>query len=163
MEILFIQTGGTIDKLYAEKSGVYNFDIQEPAIKRILERIEPNFEYKIISLLKKDSLDITAEDRERIYLECFNSKENKIIISHGTDTIVKTAEVLSKIKDKSIILFGSKKPEKFKDSDAEFNFGTAIGAINILDKGIFIAMNGRIYSWDKCEKDPNTANFISKD
>ncbi len=162
MKITFIQTGGTIDKDYAQKAKTYNFEISEPAIKRILEKANPNFEYEIISILKKDSLDITEEERERIYNTCKTARNDKIIITHGTDTMVETAKKLSNIKDKIIILVGASKPEKFYDSDASFNAGTAIGAINVLEKGVYIAMNGRVYNWDMCKKQQETAQFIDK-
>ena len=152
MDIDFICTGGTIDKDYAPSAGTYNFEIAEPAIKRVIERTNPNFKYYFNSILKKDSLDLTDEDRETIYAACKNSKSKKIVISHGTDTMVKTAEKLSSIEDKVIILFGSAKPERFYDTDAYFNAGIAIGAVNVLNKGVYVAMQGRIYEWNKCKK-----------
>lgn len=145
MKIKIFATGGTIDKDYASKAGTYNFEISEPAAKRILDNVNLNFEFSITSVLKKDSLDFTDEDRQRIYDACINEANNKIIITHGTDTIVETAKKLSIIKDKVIVLVGASKPAKFLDSDASFNIGTAFGAINILDNGIYIAMNGRIF------------------
>lgn len=162
MKILIIQTGGTIDKEYAEKAGVFNFEINEPAVKRVLERINPNFEYEILSVLKKDSLDMTDADRAIVLKSCIDAKEEKILITHGTDTMVKTAELLNTIKDKTIVITGSKKPEKFQESDAQFNIGAAIGALNLLKPGVYIIMNGKVYDWDKCIKDPRTANFIDK-
>lgn len=160
MEITFIQTGGTIDKDYAQKAKVYNFEISEPAVKRMLRRFNPNFRYKVISVLRKDSMDITKEDREKIYAVCKNAKNDRIIITHGTDTMVETAKRLRSIRDKTIVLVGASKPEKFYDSDAPFNLGTAIGAINVLNKGVYIAMNGRIYTPHKCKKQEETGRFI---
>ena len=144
MKILFIQTGGTIDKSYPKRKG-YAFEIDEPAVKKILEKIVPRFEYEIVSLLKKDSTDIDARDREKIYQYCKNSLHDKIIITHGTDTIKNTAAKLSSITDKTIILTGAFQPHKFSESDAEFNLGTAIGAINVLKEGVYVALNGVIY------------------
>jgi len=160
MKILFIQTGGTIDKIYPKIKG-YAFEIDEPAIKNILERIEPCFEYEIIPLMKKDSSDIDEDDREKIFQYCKKSKYDKIIITHGTDTMVETARKLSSIKDKAMILTGAFQPEAFKQSDAEFNLGTAIGAINVIDYGVYIAMNGRVYRWDHCKRD-RQARFVEK-
>lgn len=148
MKITFICTGGTIDKDYASSAGTYNFEISEPAVNRILRTINLNFEYEVKSVLKKDSLDMTEEDRQIIYNVCKEVENNKIIITHGTDTMVKTAEKLDPLKDKVIILVGAAKPERFHDSDAAFNIGTALGAINILNKGIYIAMNGEIFEWN---------------
>ena len=162
MKIVFIQTGGTIDKDYPKLTKGYAFEIGEPAVKRILEKVNPNFEFEIISVLKKDSLDITEEDREKIYQACQKTNSDKIIITHGTDTMIETAKKLSGIKDKIIILTGAMRPEKFKDSDADFNLGTAIGALNVLEKGVYIAMNGRIYSWDKVKRNLENGQFIEK-
>ena len=162
MHVEFICTGGTIDKDYASSAGTHNFDIGNPAFDRMLKSINLNFDYAINSILKKDSLDLTDEDRNLIYYACIKSKYEKIIISHGTDTMIKTANRLSAIKNKVIILFGAAKPEKFYDSDARFNLGVAIGAINLLDNGLYIAMNGRVYNWDKCEKRTADGMFIEK-
>lgn len=160
MNIKFICTGGTIDKDYASKAGTYNFEMADPAVERILRSYNLNFSYSIDSILKKDSLDLTDEDRELIYHACNNSKCKKIIITHGTDTMVKTANRLSSIEDKVILLFGAAKPEKFYDSDARFNLGIAIGAVNVLNNGIYIVMNGRVYDWDKCEKRKEDGVFV---
>jgi len=150
MKIIFIQTGGTIDKDYPKTKKGYAFEISEPATKRILEKLNPNFEYEIISVLKKDSLDITESDRNKILEECKKLKENKIIITHGTDTMIETAKKLSLIKDKVIILTGSMRPERFSNSDAPINLGIAIGAISILNNGVYIAMHGKVIAWGKC-------------
>jgi L-asparaginase len=159
MKILFIQTGGTIDKDYPKITKGYAFEINEPAVKRILEKVKPEFDYEILTLMKKDSLEITDIDRENILECCINSKTDKIIITHGTDTIIETAKYLSKIKSKLIILTGAVKPERFKDSDAEFNLGTAIGAVNLLNNGVFIAMNGNVISLGKAKRDELTGKF----
>jgi L-asparaginase len=160
MKITFIQTGGTIDKDYPKTIGGYAFEISEPAVKRILEKLNPSFEYEIISLFKKDSQDITEEDREKIYKTCKELENDRIIITHGTDTLIETAEELRDIKEKVIILTGAFKPEKFTDSDAHINVGVAIGAVNVLNDGVYITMNGRIYPWDKVKRDPKTGKFI---
>lgn len=160
--ILFIQTGGTIDKDYPQVVNSYGFEITTPAVKRILHYVYPGFRYQIVELLKKDSLDLTSKDREMILQTCLNAANKKIIITHGTDTMIKTAQRLSKIKNKIIILTGSLLPEKFTNSDAAFNIGTAVGAINILSCGVYIAMSGKIFPWQKCQKSAKTAHFIRK-
>jgi L-asparaginase len=162
MKIAFIQTGGTIDKDYPRATGGYAFEIGEPAVKRILQRINPNFDFEIISILKKDSLDITEEDRKKIYDACEKTEANRIVITHGTDTMIETAEKLSSIKGKVIVLTGAMKPEKFIDSDASFNVGMAVGAINVLRNGVYIAMNGRIYPWNKAKRNSQTGQFSEK-
>lgn len=160
MKITFIQTGGTIDKDYPKTTKGYAFEIAEPAVKRILQKINPNFDFEIIAVLKKDSLDINEEDRKKIYEACLKASNNKIIITHGTDTMIETAKKLSAIKNKVIILTGAMKPEKFSNSDASFNVGVAVGAINVLDNGVFIAMNGRIYPADKCKRNLESGQLI---
>lgn len=159
MKITFIQTGGTIDKDYPKHIKGYAFEIGESAVKRILEKINPNFEYEIISLLKKDSQDITDEDRVKICEKCKQIENDKIIISHGTDTLIETAKYLFDVKNKLIILTGAMKPEKFSDSDAMFQIGSAIGALNCLENGIYIAMNGNIFPADKLKRNMKTGQF----
>jgi L-asparaginase len=159
MKIVFIQTGGTIDKDYPRKDRGYAFEIGKPAVERIMQKVHPDFDYKVISILKKDSLDITDNDRDKIHKACMEADSKRLLITHGTDTMIETARKLNAIKNKVIILTGAMKPEKFSDSDAAFNVGTAIGALNVLDKGIYIAMNGRIYHWNKVKRDKETGQF----
>ena len=160
MKILFIQTGGTIDKDYPKITKGYAFEIGEPAINKILARIKPAFDFEIISLLEKDSQEITDNDRKIILDECLKADFDKIIITHGTDTMIETAKYLSPIKNKTIILTGAMKPERFKDSDADFNVGTAIGAIENIPNGVFIAMNGIVIPADKTKRDYETGKFF---
>jgi L-asparaginase len=100
MKIVFIQAGGTIDKDYPRTTKGYAFEIAEPAVKRVLQKINPNFDFETISVLKKDSLDITEQDRRKIRDTCQKSGGDKIIITHGTDTMIETAKKLSNIKNK---------------------------------------------------------------
>lgn len=160
MKITFIQTGGTIDKDYPSPTKGYAFVISEPAVKRILKKLNPSFDYEILSVCRKDSFDITDKDREKIYQTCKELKNDKIIITHGTDTMIETAKKLSNIKDKVIILTGSMRPERFLDSDAPINIGVAIGAINVLKDGIYIAMHGSVFKWNRVKRHPGTGQFI---
>lgn len=160
MKIVFIQTGGTIDKEYPRTTKGYAFEIGTPAVQRILEKINPAFEYEILSALKKDSLDITEDDRKGLLKICSEVPSDKIIITHGTDTMIETARVLNKIKEKTIILTGAMRPEKFSDSDAMFNIGVAIAGAQILSSGIYVAMNGNVYPHNKVKRDIETGQFI---
>jgi L-asparaginase len=162
MKILFMQTGGTIDKDYPKTKNGYAFEISQPAVKRILEKLNPSFDYDIVSVLKKDSLDITEEDREKILKSCQKSSADKIIITHGTDTMLETAKKLSVVKDKTIIITGSMRPEMFSNSDAPINVGVAIGALNVLENGIYLAMHGKVLLWSKCKRNLKTGQFIEK-
>jgi len=150
MKIYFIQAGGSIDKEYmpTDNNHGYNFTIGEPAVKSVLSKVDPDFKFEIIPIVKKDSLDMNDDDRQEIYDECQSIEGDRIIITHGTDRFLKTAKKLSTIKDKVIVLTGARRPEKFNDSDAMFNIGVAIGAVNYLKKGIYIAMGGVVYPWN---------------
>ena len=161
MKLLFIQTGGTIDKDYPKTKKGYAFEIAEPAVKRVLEKANPVFEFEIKTVLKKDSLDITTADREKIMLACKESKIEKIIITHGTDTMIETAKKLSKLTDKTIIITGAMRPERFANSDAAFNLGVAIGAIQTLKEGVYITMHGQVYAWNKVKRSAQ-GQFILK-
>lgn len=153
MRIKVFTAGGTIDKIYSEGRGTLNFSFGKQAIREISEStIRLNLEYSIERLLAKDSLEMDEIDRELIKRACLGSVADKILITHGTDTMIDTARVLSDILDKVIVLTGASQPYRFRESDAEFNIGVAFGALNVLDKGVYIAMNGRVYPWDKCEK-----------
>ncbi len=160
MEITFIQTGGTIDKDYPIRAGSYAFEIGSPAVGKILKIIRPNFRFKIISLLKKDSLDLSDSDRQLIYEMTKSLPTKRIVITHGTDTMIQTAKKLSTISGKTIVLTGALLPETFKKSDAMFNVGMAVGAIDYLKPGVYVAMSGRIYPWQRCKKSLKTAKFI---
>ncbi|MBU2579193.1 asparaginase [Patescibacteria group bacterium] len=160
MKISFIQTGGTIDKDYPKTTKGYAFEITTPAIERILKNVNPTFEIEIFSAFKKDSTEITDIDREYLYKICNELKNDKIVITHGTDTMLETAEKLDAIKNKTIIITGAMRPEKFSDSDASFNIGMAIGAITILNPGVYIAMHGRVLFWKNCDRNLETGQFI---
>lgn len=146
MKIIFIQTGGTIDKDYpqGETNHGYEFKIGEPAVATILKKAKPNFEFKILPLLKKDSLDITEQDRKDIFNKVQSLSEDKIVITHGTDTIESTAEALTGVEGKTIVLTGSMLPEKFYESEADFNLGMAIACAQILPVGVYVVLNGNV-------------------
>lgn len=164
MKILFLQTGGSIDKDYptGEDNDGYNFVITNPAYERILSYVKPSFEYEFQTVLQKDSLDITEEERKSILQACQDSPANRIIITHGTDTMLKTAGLLGQIKNKTIILTGAMTPELFKNTDADFNLGTAIGGMYVLSLGVYVAMNGLVLPWDKITFDRKTRRFVEK-
>jgi L-asparaginase len=159
VNILFIQTGGSIDKNYPKVTKSYAFEITKPAVATILSNARAGFSYKIIELLKKDSQDMTDSDRKLIYETCKKAKQNKIVITHGTDTMVETAKLLSKLTNKTIVLTGSIVPEKFKDSDADFNVGSAVGALSALPHGTYIAMHGRVVPYSKAVRELKTGQF----
>lgn len=162
MNILFLQTGGTIDKDYPKTSKGWAFEIHEPAVKRILKKLNPSFNFNIQSILKKDSLEINENDRNLILKVCKESKENKIIITHGTDTIGETAQFLSVIKNKTIILTGSMRPERFSNSDADLNIGISIGGIQSIKNGVYVALHGLIIPYDQLSRNIETGQYYIK-
>ena len=145
MKITFIQTGGTIDKDYPHTTKGWAFEFGEPATNRILEKLNPSFEYKVITAFQKDSLEITEADREKLANLIKEQEGDKFIITHGTDTMPETAQVLSGLNGKTIVLTGSMTPARFEASDAEFNIGCAVGALQSRSPGVYIAMNGRVF------------------
>ncbi len=144
MTILFVQTGGTIDKDYPENDDNhgYAFSVGDAAFLHILERADPDFSYKKMTVLKKDSLDLTDQDRADIRQALIDVQEERIVVTHGTDTIQKTAAEIADIKGKTIVLTGARLPEKFYDSEADFNLGMAVAGAQTLPHGIYIALYG---------------------
>ncbi len=160
LKITFIQTGGTIDKDYPKTRNGWAFEIGDPAIQRILEKINPTFTYEIITAFKKDSLEIDSSDRNHLLALIQKQSSTIFIITHGTDTLIKTGKFLEKnLNEKLVILTGALRPERFTNSDAALNIGTAIGAANILSKGIYIAMNGLIQTANSAKRDKKTDSF----
>jgi L-asparaginase len=152
-QLLIVTTGGTIDKTYFDDKSDYQ--VGEPQIGRILEELGVAFRFSAIPLIRKDSLHITPQDRELIRATITAQTAKHVLLTHGTDTMVETAKVLGSIKDKTIVLTGALNPARFRGSDAEFNIGTAVGAVQSLPPGVYIAMNGRI--WDPLKVRKNVA------
>jgi len=150
MKIKFFAIGGTIDKVYFDKKSTYK--VGEPGVYEILQDANVTFEYECESIIQKDSLDMTKKDRKQVFNKIKADSNRHIIVTHGTDTMVQTAKSLQSIKDKVIVLTGSMQPARFKASDAEFNIGVAVAAVQALPCGVYIAMNGRIFDPDKVKK-----------
>lgn len=144
MKIKILTTGGTIDKLYFDAKSRY--EVGDPQIGGILHSLEVAFEFEVESVLRKDSLDVTDEDRESIAAVIAAADESRFVVTHGTDTMVETARVLQRLDGKVIVLTGALNPARFIGSDAVFNIGTAVAAVQTMPPGVYIAMNGRV--WD---------------
>ncbi len=145
MKILFIQTGGTIDKYYPVLPNTYGFEIGNPAFSRILKNAMVEMDFEILPLFKKDSQDLNIENLMELKKTCSEADEfEKIIITHGTDTIMNTAKFLSSISNKTIVLTGAYQPEYIKNSDADFNIGMAVGVAKMAQNGIYIVLKGKI-------------------
>jgi L-asparaginase len=152
-ELLVVTTGGTIDKVYFDDKS--DFQVGEPQIGRILQELGVAFRFTVIPIIRKDSLHITEADRELLRATVAAQPARHVLVTHGTDTMVETAKVLSSLRDKVIVLTGALNPARFRGSDAEFNIGTAVGAVQSLAPGVYIAMNGRI--WDPLKVRKNLA------
>jgi L-asparaginase len=152
-QLLIVTTGGTIDKIYFDDKSDYQ--IGDPQIGRILEELGVGFRFSVIPIIRKDSLHINEADRELIRATIAAQAARHVLVTHGTDTMIETAKVLAQIPDKTIVLTGALNPARFRGSDAEFNIGTAVGAVQSLPQGVYIAMNGRI--WDPLRVRKNVA------
>lgn len=160
-ELLVVTTGGTIDKVYFDDKSDYQ--IGEPQIGRILQELGVAFRFSVIPILRKDSLHITAEDRELLRATIAAQPARHVLVTHGTDTMVETAKVLASLDDKTIVLTGALNPARFRGSDAEFNVGTAVGAVQSKPPGVYIAMNGRIWNPMNVRKNVAANRFEAAD
>jgi L-asparaginase len=138
-----VTTGGTIDKIYFDE--ISQFEVGESQVKHILTDGLVNFDYDILSMFQKDSLELTDEDRHKLKEYIESDDAERYVISHGTDTMVETAEVLTSISGKTIVLTGALSPARFKTSDAVFNVGMAVAAVQALGPGVYLAMNGKLF------------------
>ncbi len=152
-QLLIVTTGGTIDKVYFDDKS--DFQVGDPQIGRILDELGVAFRFSVIPILRKDSLHITEADRELLRATIAAQPARHVLVTHGTDSMVETAKVLASISDKTILLTGALNPARFRGSDADFNIGTAVGAVQCLPPGVYIAMNGRI--WDPMKVRKNVA------
>ena len=157
-KITILVTGGTFDKEYNEISGKLYFN--ESNIKEMLELGRCKIPVSIKNLMLKDSLDMVDIDRKLILDACIQTKIKKIVITHGTDTMTKTAKLLAQnIKNKTIVFTGAMIPYKFGASDGLFNLGSALTAAQTLESGVYIAINGNIFKWDEVTKNRKKGVF----
>lgn len=157
MKIAIVTTGGTIDKIYFDAKSHY--EVGESEAPRILAESQVDVEREVVNVLHKDSLDITDEDRAMIRRVVEARPEKHILITHGTDTMVETASVLAGMPGKVIVLTGSLTPARFRETDAPFNLGMAVAALQTLRDGVWIAMNGRIFAADRVRKNRERNRF----
>lgn len=156
-ELLIVTTGGTIDKIYFDDKSDYQ--IGDPQIGGILKELGVAFRFTVIPLLRKDSLHLSNDDRELLRAAIAAQPARHVLVTHGTDTMVETAKVLASIEGKTIVLTGALNPARFRGSDAEFNIGCAVGAVQTLPPGVYIAMNGRIWDPRKVRKNVAANRF----
>lgn len=155
--ILILTTGGTIDKIYFDATSDY--EVGESVIPALLRESGVSLECRLVSLMRKDSLELTDDDRSKIRTACAEAEECHIVITHGTDTMTRTAEALMEINGKTIVLTGSLAPARFRETDAVFNIGFALAAAQSKSSGVYIAMNGRIFEAGKVVKNLETRRF----
>jgi len=150
MFIRFITTGGTIDKIYFD--ALSQFEVGDSQIKHILTEGLVQFDYDVVSLLQKDSLDMTDEDRQALRDTIAKDDAQHFIVTHGTDTMPETAEVLAGLDGKTIVLTGALTPARFKSTDAIFNVGMAVAAVQTAAPGVYIAMSGQVFTAGEVRK-----------
>ena len=160
-ELLIVTTGGTIDKVYFDDKS--DFQVGDPQIGRILEELGVAFRFRVIGIMRKDSLHICEEDRALIRAAIAAQPQRHVLITHGTDTMVDTARALGDLADRTIVLTGALNPARFRGSDAEFNIGTAVGAVQSLPPGVYIAMNGRVWDPSRVRKNVAANRFEAAD
>ena len=158
MSLRIFITGGTFDKEYNELDGKLFF--KDTHLPEMLKLGRCKVPVEIRTLMLVDSLEMTDADRQIIVEQCRKCKEERIVITHGTDTMEETARMLGQsITEKTIILTGAMVPYKFGSSDGLFNLGSAFAFAETLPHGVYIAMNGRFFIWDNVKKNKKTGEF----
>ena len=158
-DLQIFTTGGTIDKVYFD--ALSEFQVGASPLDAILSEANVSLDYALTSLMKKDSLELTDVDRDIIRDAVTGCEANNILITHGTDTMAKTAEALQEIGDKTVVLTGAMQPARLRSTDAIFNVGFAIAAARMRAPGVYIAMNGRVFEAGKVRKDRGAGQFVA--
>ncbi|XP_046575213.1 uncharacterized protein LOC124283227 [Haliotis rubra] len=163
-DLLLIQTGGTIDKDYPKRKGGYAFEIGDSAVEKIMRTFSPRSSWSFRTVCRKDSQDITQEDRGSILDVCRDSPSTRILITHGTDTLIETAQFIGSHRlKKVIVLMGAFLPYAFKGSDAEFNVGFAVGCLQCLAKpGVYVTMGSQVFDCNEVCRDDVSEEFVKK-
>ena len=157
VQLQVFSCGGTIDKVYFDAKSEY--EVGEPQILAIFQEANVTFRYSIQQLMRKDSLEMTDEDRQLVRKAVEECPANRVLLTHGTDMMPETARALIGIPEKTIVLTGSMTPARFQMSDAEFNIGCAVGALMSLPAGVYIAMNGCVFPADRVRKNRTQSRF----
>lgn len=159
MKIKIITTGGTFDKVYFDALNEFRFG--QPAVGALLDESNVSFAYRIESLMQKDSLEMIDDDRRLIRGAVERTEESRVLIIHGTDTMIDCAQYLAGITGKTVVLFGAMQPARMRHSDALFNLGFAAAAVQLLPQGIYLAMNGRVFDPHQVAKNREQGRFVS--
>lgn len=160
-EILLLTTGGTIDKLYFDALSEYQ--IGDSVVGRVLATARVAQPFRVVELMRKDSLELTDGDRAAIVQAVRDAPNTRIVITHGTDTMADTAAAIGRAiaagEGKTVVLVGALAPARFAESDAPFNLGMAVAAVQTAAPGVWIAMNGTIFPGDKVRKNRAANTF----
>ncbi|HMT46991.1 MAG: hypothetical protein RL702_1235 [Pseudomonadota bacterium] len=158
--ILVLTTGGTIDKNYFDALSEYR--IVDSGIPALLEEARVAVPFRVVELMRKDSLDLTEADRALIAAAARQAPEGRIVITHGTDTMTETAQVLAaEVPGKTMVLTGALSPARFAETDAPFNLGMAFAAAQTCPAGVWIAMSGQVFDGLKVRKDREAGKFVA--
>jgi len=157
MFIRFITTGGTIDKIYFD--AVSRFEVGDTQIDHILQEGLVAFDYDVKPLFRKDSLEMTADDRQQLREFIENDDARHYVITHGTDTMTDTASAIEGIEGRSIVLTGALSPARFRTTDAVFNVGMAVAAVQLVQPGVYIAMSGQVFPAGQVRKNRDANRF----
>jgi len=158
--IVIVTTGGTIDKVYFDAKS--EFEVGDSVVERLLAQAHVRQPYEIVPLMRKDSLELDDADRAAIRDAIAGRPEQRVVITHGTDTMTDTAAALSGLDGKTIVLTGALAPARFAESDAVFNVGMAFGAVQSLPAGTFICMNGQVFDASQVVKDRSRNAFVRR-
>ncbi len=162
MEIKILVTGGTFDKEYDEITGKLEF--KDTHLPEMLKTARSRLHIQVRNIMMVDSLEMSDVDRNIIFEICKRSEAERLVITHGTDTMEITARLLGeKISDKTIVLTGAMVPYAFGSSDGFFNLGSALSFVQTLPRGVYIAMNGRCFTWDNVRKNKELGGFETLD
>ena len=157
MYIRFITTGGTIDKVYFDDLSQY--EVGESHVEHMLKDGLVQFDYDVVPLLQKDSLEMAAEDRKKLREFIEKDDASHYVVTHGTDTMPDTAEALQGLDGKTIVLTGALSPARFRSTDADFNVGMAVAAVQVAAPGVYIAMSGQVFEAGKVRKNREANRF----
>ena len=144
MFIRFITTGGTIDKIYFDE--LSQFEVGDSQVRHVLTEALVGFDYDVVPMMQKDSLELTDADRQQLQDFVASDDAERYVITHGTDTMPQTADALADLTDKTIVLTGALSPARFRSTDAVFNVGMAVAAVQVAAPGVYIAMSGRVFA-----------------
>ena len=158
MAIRILVTGGTFDKEYNERTGQLYF--KDTHLAEMLKRGRSRVPVTVRTIMMVDSLEMTDADRAVIVQNCLQSAEDRIVISHGTDTMTDTAAAIARaVNGKTVVLTGAMIPWAFGSSDGLFNLGSALSFVQVLPPGVYVAMNGKCFPWDRVRKNRERGEF----